>query len=438
MHNKTESFKKIKWVIGILICFNLLVFTACSSKDTAPETNGEVEEDGTTVTVQTKTLKDIDVAFPTEFHDGVAWCMDSDYSESPQMYLINKDGNILFGHNDLVVQKGAELGVGFCQFSSYSDGVSMAHLDFEETQDNTRNAYANALIDKEGKIIWSTAIDGWEAAEKYLQEYDIQRIEGLSGVYEDVRSTDNDSFATGASDNVYSGYMTIGFWIDSYEFTGVTIGVVDSKGNWVVEPGETKGNSMYELSAMQQENNGIYATEQFIVDYNNGEVTFFSDKEKAYNAAKQMESDAEYERHNGMLYTNANSEGKGYYNKTGEKVIDLSQYYEIENAHEFEDGYAFLEVKNEGGGRYMTIIDEKGNEMFPPVPNECLRGSELSEGFIFIGSPAEGYFIDVHGNKLETTDEYGLLGTGFSEGLAWLRNEDGNYVCINTDGKIVF
>jgi len=128
---------------------------------------------------------------------------------------------------------------------------------------------------------------------------------------------------------------------------------------------------------------------------------------------------------------------QGFFNISGELVIDLSKY-DMSNKDiiAFSDGYCFLVVRNPQGTEFYTIIDKSGKEMFAPrIYSYAER--DLKNGIYIIQNGEESFSI------MNTSgDEVGRIGqvenvSNFNEDVA-LVEKGVEIFYIDKTGKRLF
>ena len=95
----------------------------------------------------------------------------------------------------------------------------------------------------------------------------------------------------------------------------------------------------------------------------------------------------------------------GFYDITGNKIIDLSSYdfpstFYVGNYYgypvEFSNGYCLLQILNPQGSPYYTVIDKNGNMMFEPLHLDG-RLSSLSNDIFMIRKEGSTSIINIYG-----------------------------------------
>lgn len=342
---------------------------------------------GITVTNNSKTftvsgLKQIAVA--QDFHDDVAW-VNVEFIDGSRWCCCDKNGEILFMLD------------GFEQPTTcFANGVAIVNH--------------SKIINKTGEIIWSIEENGMKIANELWGSGNVTKVEILFDNEEDA-------------DEEYFGYTFVKFYIDSYELTAEMTGILDPEGNWYLEPVDYfVFNSYEECGIYNYSGTKLYniLTNEFAEDH------FTGDYDKWYDTYHA-------ERHNGLIFDGWSSDHNFFYNLDGKEVINLSRYTLISYADdpEFNEGYALLEIENEQGSHYYTIIDTNGKEMFPP--QKGVEHGELRCGYYWVDNMG---YLNVYG-KL-AFDISLISGSAFNEDVAVVQTESGNVHYMDVNGKILF
>jgi len=361
----------------------------------------------------------------TSFRDDVAW-VQVKVNSSKAWCCCDKEGNILF-----------VLDANSLPTTCFANGVAVVDGD--------------KIIDKQGNIVWSAKKDGVNFIKNAWGEDSVANIEFY--MYPQTESyyypmSDFHSFIDHITLPEYYGYVVMKAAVDSYEFTADLLGIIDYNGKWVIDPQKDR----YDFASDDPVNgkNGIILIDNFFYNMVTNEKYYVDD----YYGAIDKETLSfimknYFAEHNGLMYmeksldsySNEETRKAGFYNSEFKLKIDLSKYSKIYNNPEFNDGYAILDLANEQGSWYYTVIDTNGNEMFKPRQFE--NHENIKCGYYWVYS--KGYF-DVNGQAafdLPIED-----GNDFSNGMAEVKiiderfgGTDPNYATlhyINIDGEIVF
>ena len=393
----------LKYLIGILLIAGLL--SNCGQGDNSHESAVYVPGDTTQVNAKrdpAMTQHDGIIVEAQEFRDGVAW-VKYKFEDTTQWCCCDKEGNVLF-----VLEPQSS------PTTHFANGVAIVDK--------------SVIVNKSGEVIWSISQNGVEAGEELWGEGSIEAIELLHLEYDNSLDYVYD----------YYGYTVVRYKVDCFEYTGEKTGVLNSDGSWWLPP---VSSSVFNAPFLGDED-GFYW-----LNSSNGE-RYYDIVSNQFIDPWDSEVDPNFkfrfDKHNGLIFQvndyNAYPHTYGFYDADGNKIIDLSKYNinTEEKDPEFIDGYALLEIENDQGSPYYTIIDTSGNEMF--APRKQVLHDELSCGLVWVKeNPVDGYYMNVYG-EVAFDREY-KKGSRFSEGLAYVYVEiDGEYYIhyINTNGEIVF
>lgn len=235
-----------------------------------------------------------------------------------------------------------------------------------------------------------------------------------------------------SKDEDYFGYTFIRFHVESFDLTADFTGVIDSTGNWYTEPAirhyDYGGNGLYKYYVP----NGYgLADESTWYLYN----LFTNEMAIGHEKWEEWSNNYLLNQHNELLFRwdDYYTDASGFYNANNNKVIDLAKYNLITYVAEpeFNEGYSLLEIENEQGSRYYTIIDITGTEMFSPQKN--VEHGELRCGYYWVEDVG---YMNVNG---EVAFDIELQsGSDFNENMAVVRTLNSNIHYINSNGEIVY
>lgn len=305
--------------------------------------------------------------------------------------------------------------------SNFCNGSALAHVGIDDGDS------ADSIIDEKGNVIWSITKEGASAATEFFSDVEVTDISSPFRVtYDTSNAFDADR---------YYGYFPIEFSIESFDYTGTYIGILNGKGEWVVEP--TTKSHTYAWSLDEH----YIVTNTYLFDYSSGEVEYFGAdadddsvaNEKCDELREKLTKKGELADHNGLIFENNTDEEKvGFFNEKGKLVIDLSNY-NLRSSPEFVDGYALLEIQNKQYSDYLVVIDSSGNEMFEPIKDN--GHGDLSEGIFFTYDNENGFFMNVNGEKIGN-----IVGNDYiscHDDRAWIETKEG-WKCIDSKGNDIF
>lgn len=404
------------------------------SSDIAATESANSDNDFQAASNQGKTVADYNIGFnewiQSMFSDGVAWVKASSawadrYTLCP--ILINADGNVLIDCSDDVWD---EIGVPLST-SNYCNGVCLI---------NTSDSYcstADYLIDKSGNVVWSVAEDGQKAAEKYFGSAVVNSIR----IWFSMRyNTGNQSSSDGWYSNFYggdwfNGYTVVEFDISTYEESGTKYGVLDSVGNWVIEPNEDD-YMMGSYSIVTPNYEIVFKTGQITKYQTLSTESTYTTKSEFCTYFDNLEAEGYLEAHDGLILDYIDDR---YVFVDGNEriVIDLSSYNDIKNHEtaEFSNGFCSLIVSGkDGNGSFVTVIDVDGNELFEPTAFDNLFSSN-DTAYSECALAVDGSYFDANGYQLGSVEADRCR--EFTDGRAWVMI-DSELHCLNEKGEVVF
>lgn len=321
-----------------------------------------------------------------DFHDGLAW-VEVEVGDRVNWCCCDMEGNIRFSLED-----------GQKPTTYFANGVSIV--------DN------KMLVNDQGEVVWSAEKEGINYVNEMWGE---GTSRGISLMFDEDEGEE------------YFGYTYARFYIECFEFTGSVTGVINPDGSWRITPNEEFYKGSYKEA-------GFYWCPSSGVDcyniiYNTGISNQYSERYKEYY--QSVVAEYELEKHDGLIFKwKSYPDTSGFYNAEGEEVIDLSKYnIDKYDEPEFYEGYALLEIENDQGYDYYTIIDSSGNEMFSP--QKAVEHGALRYGYYWVDDVG---YMNVYGEP--AFELFCLTGRDFCEGMAFVYSS--GYHFINTSGEIVF
>lgn len=90
-------------------------------------------------------------------------------------------------------------------------------------------------------------------------------------------------------------------------------------------------------------------------------------------------------------------------------------------------------IKGKDDNTYITVLDRNCNILFEPILG---TNAEAGDSKITLNT-GDGYSVlDYSGNVLISAGTYSYIGT-FSDGVAWAKNLNNQYVIIDEKGKVI-
>ena len=340
------------------------------------------------------------------FHDDVTWLEVWFSADETADCVVDTDGNVLFKCD------GESAGTNFY------NGV--AQMD-------------DRLIDKHGNTIWS--VD-----DAYAYGDSIWGAGNTRDVFIYTIFDHNEDYR-----KRYYGYTALSMTIDCFDFSGIVYGVIDSEGNWLVEPVRDK------YGFLNGDNYGVFEPDgNSLYNVMTGEYLEFPETDEGYDA--HYDTRLKWIMHNeairegGLTFRYENEfehvATTGFYDESGTLRIDLSEY-DVDNDSNmgtFYNGYRTLNIYNADGDMFYTIIDTQGNRVLYPI-REWYHGPFTGEYFCRYNDDNQGdndryYYCDAEGNNVIGTMYYEAY--DFMCGRAFVRQGGEDYHCIDLDGNIVF
>jgi len=221
---------------------------------------------------------------------------------------------------------------------------------------------------------------------------------------------------------LYDGFVIVSKFIDTFEVTEEQYGILNNDGNWALELTNEYSEPNYcgsGIFLLTQYNDG--ERNQIYFNANTGN-TFIHDSDDELEFSQGYAISTIYGYPEGItklidsegkemfslnkscyfgsfsedLIYLSHGENQGFYDVSGNMVVDLSEY-NIINTPCFTDGYAFLRLNNEQGSYFFTTIDKQGNLQFEPKNTEANSDISISDGLIKVNYSE---FIDMQGNTV--------------------------------------
>ena len=346
-----------------------------SSNGADSDQNPRNSQDDTTSPEVVETVK---ITEARDFSDGAVWVM-NESSTSAFWKCLDTKGETLF-----------TLSEGKIPVTDFFNEIAV--IATEENRLESKAAlssivtyvYPDAeLIDKTGKVVWSVGEQGTQEAERLFGANTVDSIQVVQGL---------------------EGYILVLFNIESFEFSGMKLGVLDYELNWFLNPTDERC-SFGGYSFVVNDAIGLY---HFV---HNADITYYNmvindfggglfgpPRDWTENIQISLSKDGLVYKHEvGSFNVTLD---RGFYNANGEKVIDLLSYdIPSQFAPIFTDGYSVLTMANDQGSLYMTVINKQGEQMASPIKYQA------------------------HGN--------------IANGLFWAKNEDGSHSYMNPKMEVV-
>lgn len=371
--------KKISLILMISI-----IMTGCSNtqkeskESTFVEIKNEIESDekkfensiksGTANMSEYKKINDA-----RNFSDGVAWVY-IDYEDlSSRWVCVEPSGKILFSLDN-----------GIEPTSDFSNGIATL-------SDNT-------IIDKSGQIIASPELTGYD---------EIVIVNKNKG--SDTKVVSDNSGSYEHNEIIKDGLVFVKKIEESYNGDKELVGIVNSKGEWALEPSKEFLNISYM-------NNNLF---EVCVDEGDLEYKIFDT-----SSMKLLEIEDVLDK----LYAEKYDlfEWNEFRNYESEE-LDLSRYPYIYVATPFYKGHSALVLGADNESKWVTVIDDSGNELFSPKKLDNSSLTHIDDGMYCVSQEFETQgetkykrvFYDFKGNKLFEINTESTINI-FSEGYAFV------------------
>lgn len=326
----------------------------------------------------------------TEFQDNVAWVEDVG-----NYYCIDTTGKILF----------------FLEKNKFNNSISVTN--FSNGISVINNSY---VINKSGEIISSTEYGDYD--EIILQ-----------GEY---------------LDTIYNGLVFVEKKIETFDKNETLIGIIGNDGKFKRELSDKIkfadyiGDGLYHVS--NDNNEKMYLDSKDMKIYTSSELNLFNEDYIVGGINYRDGQELFFSKGYGM--TDDEYKGVGFYNKAGEKILDLSEYNnidkEITNHPYFTGEHCVLVIVKRDNSKWITVINKLGERLFEPIKlNDGEEVGEISKDLIRISylNARSHYFINISGEIVINTINANSV-TDFNDGLSMVKTDNGYYY-INTKGDKV-
>lgn len=392
--------------------------------------NFAIESDSNEAQLELDGISANDIEAVQPFSDGVSWVKTSE-----GLRLVDKEGLVKLDMSD------TEYGSA----SPYIEGAAVA-FDGSNCFDYSFSGEPLAIIDKEGNAIWSFEDETKRMADEVFDPEAVRdvRVLGMTG-------------------DQWRGYLIVEFEIDTFDYTGTLCGVVDSRGEWIVEPPsiedavEAARNGIdpgsHELSSNDEiyyDDNFLRINRQCVVLYRTGEVLpctglWEEVGDGLYYGGKDINDIREEEA--AFAHRDRKYDGCGkFVDASGNVSLDISdlpltkdfggEYGGIGYEEGFaKSDYCLVRLENPNGAVYLTVIDSDGNQMFDPIRNG--ETGELSESAFFYkpNEKEDGWYVGIDGEQLGGVK--GEEGGEFNDGRAWVKVDE-SWRCIDEKGEFAW
>lgn len=371
--------KSIKYLPTFLLFSILLIgiLTSCSGIDVS---NTDLSMN---TSQNSEYMLDGNIGSINHFSEGKAYVsFDKSFTkydvDKPGGVFVDKAGKILFTLNDNQLP-----------FTPFQNGVCII-CNRPEGTDNT-DFVPDTIIDSQNNIIASPGENGYTAF---------------------CDSTDGSFYNQNTA--LVEGWILAYSKSEDYLGTKIKIGVLDTKGEWIIplnennpisEYIEKNGDSELEYSYLGDgvvsfasydygynfwniKDNYWFTTdliklERFVIGnyvpenihFENGITVFGTSSGKVFRMTNRGETnEIEFDFDPGLfvkpqMYSSGMFFYKdSYYNAYGQKIIDLSKYeLSSDGPGPFVDDRALIVIKNTSGKQYFTLIDKTGEFLFEPI-----------------------------------------------------------------------
>ncbi len=338
------------------------------------------------------------------------------------------------------------------------------------------------LINKQGRLLYSydavNRDEQYDHTDRCLNGYAIiaDRVINSKGV--EVASPEKTGYRyiwnSKKTDNM-GKYIFVGQNINSYNYSGQEIGILDANGNWVLEMSKDslvdKGVVLEDIQGVVYVGGDVYCIyhDDFVVFYNVETGESFSPDEvgkseinngwipdyRFYNGygvhsedgktaiincsgevikkcdfiIYRLNKEIEYPEFGYVL--GKNSKGYGYYDYSGNLAVDLSSHNISVNPKQdypiFYDGYAVVCFENDAGVNFIGVVDKDGKLLFEPIEDysgqdKCCK--KVVDGYIYAiqeNTPGASDYVvkyfDLRGNEIGLISEEQAVPFFFTEGL---------------------
>ena len=142
-------------------------------------------------------------------------------------------------------------------------------------------------------------------------------------------------------------------------------------------------------------------------------------------------------------YVAKNENTDSYYtlfNPLTKEEVPMNLYKKFSIARAFKDGEILASIENEGGGRFVTVVEKSGKYRFEPIPNKVDHVTCGRAGFVVCDEENKYVMYDYSGKQLAVSDRPKVY-VGDKTFLYEVKSEDQehiNYVLLNAEtGKSI-
>lgn len=212
-------------------------------------------------------------------------------------------------------------------------------------------------------------------------------------------------------------------------------GIIDTSGQWVLPP------AYYDVLSVSDSGdwaNGRDAGIYYIVDgwKKGSKAGFFDIPSGFFSGLIYDHVDIEWTEHTDSEYIGVTMDGKlGFVRRTTGEIVIPCQYTP-DDSRDFCGDYCMVMPYETKAADGWILIDRQGNEV--PLPENCYAASTFHDGLAVIWDSVRDLYgyIDRLGNVV-IEPQY-LYAYDFSEGLACVHLQTGEWAMIAPDGSIAF
>ncbi|MBM6937372.1 hypothetical protein H7U37_02365 [Pseudoflavonifractor phocaeensis] len=378
--------------------------------------------------------KEVRLLSAESFSEGAAWITvvqgDDDYpyfyTDDSWLYLIDHSGQVLHSIHDHTNTLT----------TNFKHGACLVHTEEDEY-----------LLSNTGEVIWSVSEDGWAKAERLFGAGSVEAISIDNDHHENNFRGIVASAGYSHQSLPFNGYCLVNFEVNTFEKTGDFMGILDSSGQWVLEPMDSNIKLYCDKCYAEYYLDGIC----YVINLETREVAQSPDHYELWDVMDAWQDAYDREFQNGLLY---DKEKDGFIDADGNVVIDLSGYsitysFAVDPSYvpTFCNGYCVLPVNNADGAQYVTVLDTQGNQVVPPIKNPDGCGGYASDGYFL---STRGLLPQFYQSHFPASEAYIRLADGqpldipylpeyaFSEGVAVVRDDHNRHYYIDVNGNDVF